>query len=38
MALGDGRHKLPIKTDICEALGTATGDSVTVRLEERLDR
>jgi hypothetical protein len=36
MALGDGRHKLPVKSDVCEALGKQAGDPVTIRLEERL--
>jgi uncharacterized protein DUF1905 len=38
MALGDGRHKLPVKVDVREALGKEAGDTVTVHLEERLDR
>ena len=38
MALGDGRHKLPVTTDICQAIGKAPGDDVTVVLQERLDR
>ena len=37
MALGDGRHKLPVKTDLREALGKDEGDEITVRLTERLD-
>jgi hypothetical protein len=37
MAMGDGRHKLPVKADVRKAIGKDTGDTVTVRLEERLD-
>ncbi|MEU6773579.1 DUF1905 domain-containing protein [Streptomyces sp. NPDC046759] len=37
MALGDGRHKLPVKADVRKAIGKQEGDTVTVRLAERLD-
>ena len=37
MALGDGRHKLPIKADIRTAISKQVGDTVTIHLEQRLD-
>ena len=36
MALGDGRHKLPMRMDVREAIGKQVGDEVTVQLVERL--
>jgi uncharacterized protein DUF1905 len=37
MALGDGRHKLPIKAELLRALAKKPGDSVTVVLKERIE-
>ena len=36
MALGDGTHMLPVKAALRKAIGKDAGDTVRVRLDERL--
>jgi hypothetical protein len=36
MAMGDGTHMLPVKSEVRKAIGKEAGDTVVVRLEERI--
>ena len=36
MAMGDGTHMLPVKANIRKAIGKEAGDTVKVRLQERV--
>ena len=36
MAMGDGRHMLPIKADVRRAIGKEAGERVTVHLKKRI--
>jgi len=36
MAMGDGTHKLAVKADVRKVIGKEAGDTVTIRLEERV--
>jgi hypothetical protein len=38
MAMGNGRHMLPVKADVRKAIGKDAGDSVRVHLNARIDR
>jgi hypothetical protein len=37
MAWGNSTHKLPVKAEVRKAIGRQAGETVTIRLEERLD-
>jgi hypothetical protein len=37
MAMGGGRHMLPVKAEIREAIGKDVGDEVTIKLDERIE-
>jgi hypothetical protein len=36
MALGDGRHKLPVKKELLKLTNKIIGDTITVHLKERI--
>ncbi len=36
MAMGDGRHMLPVKLEIRRAIGKEAGNTVKVKLEKRI--
>jgi Domain of unknown function (DUF1905) len=36
MAMGDGRHMLPVKIEIRRAIGKAVGETVKVLLKQRI--
>jgi hypothetical protein len=38
MAMGNGRHMLPVKAEVRKAIGKEAGNSVSVCLSARIDR
>jgi len=36
MAMGNGKHMLPVKAEVRKVIGKSVGDTVTVRLKERV--
>lgn len=38
MAMGNGKHMLPVRADVRQAIGKQNGDTVTVHLHSRINR
>jgi hypothetical protein len=36
MAMGNGKHMLPVKAEVRKVIGKSVGDTVTVQLKERI--